>query len=54
MKLKVNAMALSPIAVGHCIIAVGTDDQKCRLCDVRTGTTSHSLIGLGSFPCVNK
>ena len=45
MEGTVYNIALSPIAVGHSLIATGTADQKCRLCDIRTGTATHCLIG---------
>eukprot|EP00736_Rhodelphis_marinus_P003662 Rmarinus@m.21955 len=36
---------MSPIAQRHSLIAVGTADSAIRLCDLRTATFSHSLIG---------
>ena len=30
---------------GHSLLAVGSGDQKVRLCDIRSGNTAHSLIG---------
>lgn len=45
MEGRVYSISLSPTAMSHSLIAVGTSDQKGRLCDIRSGTTAHSLIG---------
>jgi len=45
MQGVVYSIGLSPVATNHTLIATGTVDQKCRLCDVRTGTSTHTLIG---------
>lgn len=61
MEGKVNSLHFSEQARTHSLIAgfyfqlccciiyifiVGTSDQKGRLCDIRSGSTSHSLIGI--------
>eukprot|EP01103_Thecamoeba_quadrilineata_P014782 TRINITY_DN448_c2_g1_i2.p1 TRINITY_DN448_c2_g1~~TRINITY_DN448_c2_g1_i2.p1 ORF type:complete len:471 (-),score=101.38 TRINITY_DN448_c2_g1_i2:540-1952(-) len=42
---KVYSIAMSPIATTHSFLAVATKEQSLRLCDLRSGSTSHSLFG---------
>ncbi|GAQ85546.1 putative WD-40 repeat family protein [Klebsormidium nitens] len=42
---KVFAVAMSPVAVTHTLIAVGSGDTRVRLCDVSSGGFAHSLAG---------
>jgi DNA excision repair protein ERCC-8 len=45
MEGPVYSISLSPVSHSHTLVAVGSTDQNCRLCDVRTGTYTHTLIG---------
>jgi len=45
MEHKVYCMSFSPVGISHSVIAVGTADQKGRLCDIRTKNNSHMLLG---------
>lgn len=44
---NVNALAMSPCATGHCLIATATAGPDIRLCDPNSGSFSHSLSGHG-------
>lgn len=35
----------------HCLIAAATSDPNVRLCDLRTGGATHSLVGGSSIIC---
>mmetsp|Transcript_35876 Transcript_35876/g.57994 ORF Transcript_35876/g.57994 Transcript_35876/m.57994 type:complete len:459 (+) Transcript_35876:115-1491(+) len=41
----VYAVAMSPLASSHCLIAGGSTDSHVRLCDLRTGACTHMLSG---------
>eukprot|EP01133_Synstelium_polycarpum_P003512 gene3512-4012_t len=45
LEASVNAIAFSSIPSSHLLIAVATADQKARLCDIRTGMSTHCLAG---------
>ncbi|KAJ3018653.1 DNA excision repair protein ERCC-8 [Thoreauomyces humboldtii] len=36
---------MSPIATSHHLIAAATEDQNVRLCDMRSGASTHSMQG---------
>lgn len=36
---------ISPVATQHCLIAVGSMSSKIKLCDLKTGSSSHILKG---------
>ena len=41
----VFAVAMSPVAISHCLVAVGSAEQGVLLCDVTSGGFSHRLSG---------
>lgn len=41
----VHALAMSPAMRTHSLVAVGTDDRRVRLCDLKSGGCSHVLTG---------
>eukprot|EP00873_Tetraselmis_striata_P037521 jgi/Tetstr1/457785/TSEL_044330.t1 len=45
MPCKIYNVAMSPLASAHCLIAAGGDDRDIRLCDPKTGSTAHTLMG---------
>lgn len=42
---KVHAVAMSRAMLSRSLIAVGTDDRRVRLCDLKSGGSSHLLAG---------
>ncbi|XP_027647042.1 DNA excision repair protein ERCC-8 isoform X5 [Falco biarmicus] len=36
---------MSPVATNHCLIAVGTKSPQVQLCDLKSGSCSHTLQG---------
>jgi len=42
---NVHALALSAAMRTHSLVAVGTDDRRVRLCDLKSGGSSHLLTG---------
>jgi len=42
---NVHAIAMSPAMRAHSLVAVGTDDRRVRLCDLKSGGCSHLLTG---------
>eukprot|EP00160_Parvularia_atlantis_P002607 Unigene12174_Nuclearia_a/m.37013 Unigene12174_Nuclearia_a/g.37013 ORF Unigene12174_Nuclearia_a/g.37013 Unigene12174_Nuclearia_a/m.37013 type:complete len:358 (-) Unigene12174_Nuclearia_a:135-1208(-) len=42
---RVFTHAFSPVATSHNLLAAGCRDPAVRLCDVRTGASTHSLMG---------
>ncbi|KAJ3109394.1 DNA excision repair protein ERCC-8 [Phlyctochytrium planicorne] len=42
---KVNSLAFSPISTNHTLLAAATTDTNVKLCDLRNGTMSNSLVG---------
>lgn len=42
---NVHALAMSPAMRTHALVAVGTDDRRVRLCDLKSGGSSHLLTG---------
>ncbi len=43
--VKVHALAMSAVMRTHALVAVGTDDRRVRLCDLKSGGSSHLLTG---------
>jgi len=41
----VYSIAMSPIATTHALLAVASSDQQVRLCDLSTGSSTHTLFG---------
>lgn len=42
---NVHALAMSAAMQTHSLVAVGTDDHRVRLCDLKSGGSSHLLTG---------
>lgn len=42
---RVQTLALSSVATGHCLIAAAGDDAHVRLCDITSGAFTHTLTG---------
>mmetsp|Transcript_37622 Transcript_37622/g.93140 ORF Transcript_37622/g.93140 Transcript_37622/m.93140 type:complete len:156 (+) Transcript_37622:264-731(+) len=40
---RVYAIAISPVAASHGLIAVGSEEASIRLCDLRSGAHAHVL-----------
>jgi DNA excision repair protein ERCC-8 len=45
IKSPINDALMSPIAIEHMLIAVAAQDSTIRLCDPRSGSSSHLLAG---------
>jgi len=41
----VHALAMSPVASEHCLVAVGSEEPDVTLCDIRSGGCAHRLSG---------
>ena len=45
LPVQVSNVAMSACAAGHCLVAVAAQDPEVRLCDPRSGSFSHTLLG---------
>jgi DNA excision repair protein ERCC-8 len=45
----IHTHAMPPSTTSHCLLAAGTDSSIIRLCDMKSGASTHSLSG--SAPC---
>ena len=41
----VHVTAMSPVATGHCLVAIGSDAKDVTLCDIASGASTHVLSG---------
>uniref|UniRef100_A0A8C4QGQ3 DNA excision repair protein ERCC-8 n=1 Tax=Eptatretus burgeri TaxID=7764 RepID=A0A8C4QGQ3_EPTBU len=41
----VHCHHMSPIATKHCLVAVGTSNCRVQLCDLKSGSSTHTLYG---------
>jgi len=45
LETSAHTCHMSPLSLSHSLIATGTDSPHVRLCDIRSGSGTHSLLG---------